>query len=194
MDGDGQTTCGGDCDDTDATLNGLDTDDDGVSSCAGDCDDTDAGKGDSAQDADCDGVKTDEDCDDTDGLLGTCWTTLSLGHEHSCRYAPLVKPIVGGIMVQTQTYPSTGSVPLAPVTTTLRYRHHRHTPVLGCQRSRSIQSSEGLYHAVSVGDGHSCAIDASGRMSCWGPISWVKRWLQKGYSQRFTPAQIIPAP
>ena len=120
MDGDGQTTCSGDCDDTDATLNGTDADDDGLSSCEGDCDDTDAGKGDSAQDADCDGVKTDEDCDDTDGLLGTCWTTLSLsGTNTVVRYAPLVKPIVGGIMVQdNQTYPSTGSVPLAPVTTT----------------------------------------------------------------------------
>ncbi len=41
-DGDPSVTCGGsDCDDTDASLNGLDRDFDGETSCAGDCDDTD---------------------------------------------------------------------------------------------------------------------------------------------------------
>ena len=39
-DGDGLSTCDGDCDDDDATLNLDDVDGDGFSSCDGDCDDS----------------------------------------------------------------------------------------------------------------------------------------------------------
>ena len=38
-DGDGQTSCEGDCDDFDPTRTSLDVDGDGVSSCEGDCND-----------------------------------------------------------------------------------------------------------------------------------------------------------
>ena len=41
-DGDGASTCAGDCDDSDAALNVDDGDNDGWSTCAGDCDDSDA--------------------------------------------------------------------------------------------------------------------------------------------------------
>ena len=41
MDGDGDTTCDGDCDDNDPTLNLNDNDSDGYSSCDNDCDDSD---------------------------------------------------------------------------------------------------------------------------------------------------------
>ena len=155
VDGDGQTTCGGDCDDTDATLNGTDADDDGLSSCEGDCDDTDAGKGDSAQDADCDGVKTDEDCDDTDGLLGTCWTTLSLGHEHSCALRSSGEAYCWGDNGSGQS-----DVPEHRFRALSAGHYHTcgidTTGTLRCWGANGQgQSSppEGLYHAVSVGDG-----------------------------------------
>ena len=40
VDGDGYSTCDGDCDDTDATLETADVDGDGYSTCDGDCDDS----------------------------------------------------------------------------------------------------------------------------------------------------------
>ena len=90
-DGDGTTLCGGDCDDTDASLNLADEDGDGVTTCDGDCDDLDAANvpgGDEVcdlSDNDCNG-EVDEgfdedgdgyslcalpqpDCDDTDALV-----------------------------------------------------------------------------------------------------------------------------
>ena len=61
-DGDGYSTCDGDCDDGDATLNLSDKDNDGYSTCDGDCDDSDEtlelidadGDGFSVEDGDCD--------------------------------------------------------------------------------------------------------------------------------------------
>ena len=41
IDGDGQSTCDGDCDDFDATGDTLDQDGDGQTTCDGDCDDFD---------------------------------------------------------------------------------------------------------------------------------------------------------
>ena len=64
-DQDGSLTCA-DCDDADAALEALDTDGDGVSTCAGDCDDTDAGTYPGAGDFPFDGV--DSDCSGIDGV------------------------------------------------------------------------------------------------------------------------------
>jgi len=58
-DGDGSSACD-DCDDTDATVDMADHDGDGVTSCEGDCDDGDAGVHPDASDV-CDGVP-DNDC------------------------------------------------------------------------------------------------------------------------------------
>ncbi len=64
-DGDGYTSCGGDCDDTDPALNGDDLDGDGASTCDGDCDDGNALL--NLRDDDGDGSTTcDGDCDDAD--------------------------------------------------------------------------------------------------------------------------------
>jgi len=62
-DGDGTPVCGGDCDDTDETLNPDAGDGDGVDSCSGDCDDGDAGVHPGADEICDDGV--DNDCDGT---------------------------------------------------------------------------------------------------------------------------------
>ena len=96
-DADGQSECQGDCDDGDAAnfagntelcdaqdndCNGLDdvgnpgvageeTDDDadGQSECQGDCDDSDPTSTTTSSDADCDGVLTSADCDDTNASI-----------------------------------------------------------------------------------------------------------------------------
>ncbi|NUQ51999.1 MAG: hypothetical protein HUU19_04800, partial [Phycisphaerales bacterium] len=65
LDGDGLSTCQGDCDDSDPGLDRTDADADGWSTCAGDCDDADPGK--TPVDADGDGASLcDGDCDDGD--------------------------------------------------------------------------------------------------------------------------------
>ena len=71
-DGDGYAadSCGGtDCDDTDSSLTPEDADGDGYSTCDGDCDDADANGTLITNDADCDGVKTADDCDDSDATI-----------------------------------------------------------------------------------------------------------------------------
>jgi hypothetical protein len=65
LDSCGLTIEGSDCDDTDATLNNDDSDGDGSSSCDGDCMDGD-GSIDPATDDDADGFTYCEDCDDSD--------------------------------------------------------------------------------------------------------------------------------
>jgi len=68
LDGDGDTTCGGDCDDTDSHLNLQDGDGDGFTSCDADCDDGDPAL--TPADADGDGSSSCEgDCDDGDPAL-----------------------------------------------------------------------------------------------------------------------------
>ncbi len=64
-DGDGDPACS-DCDDADPTIDSLDRDGDGATSCAGDCFDLVAGWGPSSADQIGDGV--DSNCDGTDGL------------------------------------------------------------------------------------------------------------------------------
>ncbi len=65
---DGTSECGGDCDDTDPSLNIDDLDTDGYDTCSGDCNDTDPLL--NLDDADGDGYDTCEgDCDDTDPAL-----------------------------------------------------------------------------------------------------------------------------
>jgi len=67
-DGDGWTVCGGDCDDTDPTLNYDDADGDGWSTCDGDCVDDDLTL--NLDDLDGDGWTTCAgDCDDVDDAL-----------------------------------------------------------------------------------------------------------------------------
>lgn len=66
-DGDGQTICDGDCDDTDGDISTADGDGDGLSGCSGDCDDTDPLI--NPFDVDGDGLSTCDplaDCDDED--------------------------------------------------------------------------------------------------------------------------------
>ena len=68
VDNDGYSTCGGDCDDNDATLDLDDVDGDGYSTCDGDCNDNHAGL--EPADLDNDGYSTcDGDCDDNDWAL-----------------------------------------------------------------------------------------------------------------------------
>ena len=84
VDGDGATSCGGDCDDEDASLGAQsnDLDCDGIENSsdsdadgdavdeADDCDDLDEALGDVVEDLDCDGVKNTDDSDaDGDGAL-----------------------------------------------------------------------------------------------------------------------------
>jgi hypothetical protein len=65
-DGDGTSSCDGDCDDGNSILNIDDVDGDGASTCDGDCDDNDGTL--NLDDADRDGASTcDDDCDDNDG-------------------------------------------------------------------------------------------------------------------------------
>ena len=72
-DGDGVSSCAGDCNDQDASLNLLDEDGDGVTSCGGDCNDLDDQI---AVDTDKDGdgyLGCTEDCDDGIFTNFTCW-------------------------------------------------------------------------------------------------------------------------
>jgi hypothetical protein len=66
-DGDGDTTCDGDCNDDDASVESLDADGDGVDTCSGDCDDANPAAYPGAPEI-CDGV-ADEDCDGTADVL-----------------------------------------------------------------------------------------------------------------------------
>ncbi|MFO0745421.1 MAG: right-handed parallel beta-helix repeat-containing protein [Myxococcota bacterium] len=109
FDGDGSTTCGGDCDDGDATREVLDADQDGSTTCDGDCDDGDPAlealdldqDGASTCDGDCwdcvagqnlrdddgDGFSTcDGDCDDGDAAKNL--TDADGDHVTSCSYVP----------------------------------------------------------------------------------------------------------
>ncbi len=87
LDGDGDTICGGDCDDQDASLNSIDADNDGFSSCSGECDDNDStvypgapiaceSSGPPILDNDCNGVvdlnEADQDSDGASLCDGDC--------------------------------------------------------------------------------------------------------------------------
>jgi sulfatase modifying factor 1 len=68
LDGDGYSTCDGDCDDADATLELDDVDGDGYSTCDGDCNDSNINM--EPSDMDGDGYSTcDGDCDDNDASV-----------------------------------------------------------------------------------------------------------------------------
>jgi hypothetical protein len=77
-DSDGYLACE-DCDDTDATLNGTDSDGDGWSSCDGDCNDSNAAHNEEATDLVGDGI--DQNCDDVDGTDGDgdSWASVVSG-------------------------------------------------------------------------------------------------------------------
>jgi hypothetical protein len=82
-DGDGFSTCDGDCDDANPLLNPADADTDGFSTCDGDCDDTNPLL--NPVDADTDGFSTcGGDCDDTDPSNYSGNTEVCDGGDNDC--------------------------------------------------------------------------------------------------------------
>jgi alpha-tubulin suppressor-like RCC1 family protein len=127
VDGDGATSCDGDCDDQDADLNLLDSDGDGINTCYGDCDDSSAGISPNATDLVGDGV--DQDCNGEDaGLM------LAVGASHNCRIGP-----DGGLFCWGDDTEGQGSA----------------TP-------------SGEFVWISAGESLSCALDPLGIIQCWG--------------------------
>jgi|GEM_PF-1344563 len=179
VDEDGYSTCDGDCDDSNSSLEPADLDNDGVSICDGDCDDNDSESTTMAEDADCDGTLTLEDCDDASTHIGACFVHLSSGESHSCAVKASGAIECFGSASYSADVPPTGTGYVA--TSAGRYHSCALTSggAIECwgrkdgdpyydQGQVSDTPTGTGYVAISSGPMYNCALSAAGAIECWG--------------------------
>jgi hypothetical protein len=170
VDTDGDTTCDGDCDDDDATLNLDDIDADGTSSCDGDCDDDDATL--NVDDVDTDGTSTCEgDCDDSATSVGICWAGVTTGVEFTCGLTSAGNVICWGENGFGQATPPPNTL-FTSVSAGSRFTCGVTTSgsieCWGYNNSGESTPLPGTFEAVDSGDEYACGLTTSGSAECWG--------------------------
>ena len=151
VDGDGYSTCDGDRNDQDASINLDDVDGDGFSTSDGDCDDDDPNS--LPIDADGDGfsVNCDNDCDDNNRwIYPNAPEIIDDGIDQDC----------DGIDAQAtfQTWTDFGCV----------IRYNGTLDCWGDHYYNKLLPPDGTYQQLGLSEDSACVLDENGEISCWG--------------------------
>jgi len=206
----------GDCDDSDAAANGSDADGDGSSTCDGDCDDTDddnyPGNSEACdgRDNDCDGTPAaneadadadgymicEDDCDDgeagvspvaqevcgnpvdenCDGSDERCWLDVAVAEGVTCGLTEQGSALCWG---WSDWVDDLEEEPAGPFVALAVSRHRRACALrpdgsVSCwdANGTTIPDGSGPFETICAGDDFACGLAADGLAACWPDQNW----------------------